>query len=174
MANIKEVVPFILSWEGGLSDDPDDKGGPTNKGVTLSNFRAFYGENATIDDLKNITDDQWIHIFRTGYWDKIKGDNINDQSVANILIDWAYNSGPGTAAKGVQQIVGVSQDGIMGPITLGAINDSEPQELFKKLHKRREEFYLGIVERDHSQGKFLKGWMRRINSIGYNSLKLNH
>ena len=70
MAKAELLKPFILRWEGGFVDDPLDKGGATNKGITIDTFRSFYGQGATVEQLKNITDEQWLHIFKSGYWDK--------------------------------------------------------------------------------------------------------
>ena len=63
MADYRRLVPFILKKEGGFVDDPDDLGGATNKGVTFATFQYYMGKNKTIDDLKHITDDQWMVIF---------------------------------------------------------------------------------------------------------------
>ena len=65
-----KFVQYILSWEGGYVNDPNDKGGPTNKGITLTTFQSVYGKNKTITDLKNMTTEQWWTIFKTKYWDR--------------------------------------------------------------------------------------------------------
>lgn len=56
MADAKKLMPFILRWEGGFVDDPVGRGDATNKGVTIGAFRQFFGQSATVDHLKNITD----------------------------------------------------------------------------------------------------------------------
>ena len=89
MAKAELLKPFILRWEGGFVDDPLDRGGATNKGITIGTFRNFYGKEATVEQLKNITDEQWLHIFKCGFWDKWKADDINNQSIADIVVDWA-------------------------------------------------------------------------------------
>lgn len=167
MANAEKLMPFILQWEGGFVDDPDDRGGATNKGVTLTTFRQYYGQSRTVDDLRNITEEQWLHIFKCGYWDKMKGDDIDNQSVANILVDWAYNSGPKTPSKAVQRIVGATPDGIIGRKTLSSINSRNPEQLFSYIKQERIDFYNNICEKNPSQRKFLKGWMNRVNSLHY-------
>ena len=106
MARAELLMPFILQWEGGFVNNPLDRGGATNRGVTLATYRAFYGKDATVEQLKNITDEQWMHIFRTGYWDKWQADRISSQSLANILVDWVWASG----TRGItrpQKILGV-------------------------------------------------------------------
>lgn len=167
MAKAELLKPFILRWEGGFVDDPLDRGGATNKGITIGTFRNFYGKDATVEQLKNITDEQWLHIFKSGYWDKWKADDIKNQSIANIVVDWAWGSGAATSIKQVQKILGVAVDGIVGDDTLTAINIAGQRSLFVKIHNRRIEFVEDIVKRDPSQARFLKGWKNRINSLTF-------
>lgn len=167
MAKAELLKPFILRWEGGFVDDPLDRGGATNKGITIGTFRNFYGKDATVEQLKNITDEQWLHIFKSGYWDKWKADDIENQSIANIVVDWAWGSGAATSIKQVQKILGVAVDGIVGDDTLTAINIAGQRRLFVKIHNRRIEFVENIVKRDPSQARFLKGWKNRINSLTF-------
>lgn len=167
MAKAELLKPFILKWEGGFVDDPLDRGGATNKGITIGTFRNFYGKDATVEQLKHITDEQWLHIFKSGYWDKWKADDIENQSIADIVVDWAWASGTVTSIKQVQKILGVAVDGIVGNDTLTAINTEYQRSLFVKIHSRRIEFVENIVKRDPSQARFLKGWKNRINSLTF-------
>ncbi len=160
-------MPFLLKWEGGFVNDPVDAGGATMKGVTLATFRKFYGANRTIADLKAITEEQWLHIFKVGYWDKCRADEIKSQSVANAIVDWAYNSGPATAAKKVQTLVGVTVDGVIGPKTIAAINSFPPRTIFNHIKNSRTMFVESIVRNKPSQAKFLSGWKNRINALTF-------
>jgi len=165
MADYTKLVPIIKHWEGGYVNDPTDRGGATNKGVTLSTYRAFYGRNKTAADLKNITDSQWSYIFKKGYWDPMGGDYINNQSIADLLADFAWGSGPGTAARHIQTLVGVNVDGKVGPKTIAAINNSNQSDLFQRLKNDRINFVNKIVASDSSQSKYVNGWKARINSF---------
>ena len=124
MVDYKQLVPIVKKFEGDYSNHPNDKGGPTNRGITLKTFRSFYGFGKSITDLKNMTDAQWFSIFKKGYWDKCKADQIIDQSVANLMVDWCWGSGV-IGIKMVQGVVGVKADGIVGPLTLCAINKED-------------------------------------------------
>lgn len=166
MADYRLLIPKILKWEGGFANDPDDAGGATNKGITLATFRRFYGDDATVEQLRNITDAQWAHIFKSGYWDKLRGDDIASQSVADICVDWAFNSGTGIIRR-IQKIVGAEADGVAGPKTVAAINAREPEALFYQLRQARIAFVETIARNKPSQRKFLQGWKNRINSFGY-------
>ncbi len=98
MASAKKAIPNILRWEGGYSShSADTDGGCTMKGITLITFRRYYGKGKTCDDLKRITDDQWYHIFRAGYWDRLNGDKIENQSIADLCVDMCWGSGTVTA-----------------------------------------------------------------------------
>ncbi len=167
MADYKALKPFILKWEGGYSNRRNDRGGATNRGVTLATFRQYYGQGKTVEELKRLTDQQWEHIFKTGYWDKWLGDQIENQSVANICVDWAWASGTGTAIRKVQSVVGVKEDGIVGQQTLSAINKANQRHLFNKIKSARLQFVEGIVRRDPTQKENLKGWRNRIAALEY-------
>lgn len=173
MADFKVLKPFILSWEGGFVNDPYDRGGATNKGVTISTFRHVFGQDKTVTELKNITDEQWNTIFKKTFWDKWKADEINSQALANILVDWVFGSGKyGITIP--QQMLGVKVDGIIGNQTITALNSVDPKEFFDELKKRRVQYFNNICERTPTNKRFLKGWLRRLDSIGYDYLKYNN
>ena len=156
MADHKKLVPFVLKHEGGVVNDPDDAGGFTNKGVTLKTFRSVFGDDKTKEDLINITDEQWGKIFKEYYWDKLKADDIESQSVANMSVDWAYNAGVSTVAKKI------------GSGSLKLINSKDPKELFEQIKAARIMFYKKLVEKKPTNAKFLKGWLNRTEAIKFN------
>lgn len=119
---------------------------------------------ATESGLKNISYAVWLDILKTLFWDKWRADEITNQSLANILVDWVWASGI-TGVKRPQRILGVSVDGIVGPKTLAAVNSSDPSKLFAELHADRLKHFQEIVNRSPTQKKFLKGWNRRVNGI---------
>lgn len=92
------ALPLVLAHEGGWADHPRDPGGATMKGVTLATFRR-YVPNATKDKLRNISDEMLARIYREGYWDIVKGDEL-PPGLDYALFDWAVNSGPRRAATG--------------------------------------------------------------------------
>lgn len=166
MADFKKLVPFIQKWEGGFANVRDDRGGATNKGITLTTFRNFYGKSKTVDDLKKMSEEQWLYIFKKGYWDKWQADKIVNQSIANILVDWLWMSGPWSITK-VQGLIGVTPDCIVGNKTLASINGASPLTLFTCIKQARVYFFNSIVENNPSQKKFLNGWLKRINDFKF-------
>lgn len=133
MANAKILFPFIMKWEGGFVNDPADSGGATNLGVTLATYEAYCRKKGyprpTVERLKNITREQVFDIFKSMFWDRWHADDIQDQRVANILVDWVWGSGK----HGIvipQRILGVDADGIVGARTLKAVNFAEPEQFF--------------------------------------------
>ena len=167
MADAQKLVPFILSWEGGYVNDPDDVGGATNKGITIATWRLHGCDNdgdgdIDADDLRIITNEQWMEIFKCQYWDRWKADEIENQSIANIVVDWVWASGV-HGIKQVQKILGVEVDGIVGRKTLAALN-SRPAD---QIQAARIAFVENIVRRKPSQRKFLRGWKNRILAIKF-------
>ena len=167
MADYTKLKPFILRWEGGYVCDKDDLGGATNKGITLATYRQYYGQNKTAADLKRITDQQWEHIFKTGYWDKWLGDKIESQSVANMVVDWVWCSGAAYGIKIPQRVLGVTADGIVGAKTIAALNAQDPKTLFNRLKQERLNFIDRICQTRPQNKKYRKGWLSRINSIAF-------
>lgn len=163
MADILKLAPKIAKWEGGYVNDPVDRGGCTNMGVTIGTYRLYINPNGTCSDLKRMTYDQYALVLRK-YWDRWRADEIDSQKVADILVDWVYHSGT-WGIRIPQQVLGVKDDGVVGPVTLQAVNDMCANELHTKLWQARKDFLESIVERTPSQGKFLKGWLNRLNDF---------
>ena len=164
MADYKKLKPIILKLEGGFLGNADGAT-CTMKGVTLATYRKFFGKSKTCKDLRNISDAQWDSIFLNGYWNKWLAYKIENQSIANLLVDWTYTSGV-YGIKFPQRILGVKDDGIVGPRTIAAINNYPNQrELFEKLWKRRKAHFESIAK--NGKQKFLKGWLNRLNDFKF-------
>jgi lysozyme family protein len=166
MAEFKEYAPKLLQFEGGYVNHPDDNGGPTNKGVTLATYRQYCGEEKTIKDLQNMSYGTWQNIMKDLYWDKCKADQIKNQSLAELIVDWCVNSGL-LGIRKVQEVTGVKPDGVVGPKTLSAINGSDQELLFERIWKARQQFYINIVKKNPKQQIFMNGWMNRLLSFTF-------
>ncbi|TIU89696.1 MAG: hypothetical protein E5W03_03195, partial [Mesorhizobium sp.] len=120
--NFARSLSLVLKSEGGWSDNPADPGGATMKGVTLANFRRYVKADATKADLRRISDAQLAVVYRRFYWDALAGALLPD-GIDYAVFDFAVNSGPGRAAKYLQAVLGVVQDGRIGPATLAAAGE---------------------------------------------------
>lgn len=170
MARIELLVPFLKKWEGGYVCDPDDLGGATNRGVTVETYRRYCRLNGlrvpSLAMLKKLTEERWLDIVKTMYWDRFMADAIASQSVANICVDWLWMSGS-VAIKRVQEIVGVKVDGIVGEKTLAAINVRSPQPLFGAIKEARKEYIDEICRKRPKNEKFRRGWLNRLGNMMY-------
>lgn len=171
MADVNKLVPHILKFEGGYVNDPDDLGGATCKGVCYRTYKLYCSRKKrpvpTIEDLKRISDEEFAYILKSMYWDACRADKIESQSVANAIVDWAWNSGTVTASKEVQKILGVTADGIIGNITLAAINSRSPLPLFGAIQEARKAYIDKICVSRPANRKFMKGWFRRVESLKF-------
>lgn len=173
MADIKKLIPIVAKHEGGFVNDKVDKGGATNMGITIGTWRQVgYDKDGDgdidVQDIRKLDERDFGCILKI-YWNRWQANRLINQSVANLLVDWVFNSGA-WGIKIPQRVLGFSiedQDGVVGNKTITAINSADQKELFLKLFKAREKFFNDIVKNNPEQGKFLKGWLSRLNSFKY-------
>ena len=189
MERVESIVPFILKWETGttgigltneqlfekaklkgFANDPDDLGGATMCGVTLATFTEYCRRKGyprpTIVRLKAITYKEWLEILKTMFWDKWKADQINNESIALILVDWVWGSGKyGITIP--QKTIGVTADGIVGPKTIAAVNAKDPKQLFDLIRKERLAYIERICRSRPTNLKYKRGWLNRLNDIKF-------
>lgn len=173
MANFDKYAVGLNSWEGGFGLTKNDAGGWTNRGVTLDTYRQYIKADATPEDLKRMTDSQWRFIAKGRFWDACWGDMIKDQSVAEIFVDWCYNSGLGMIKK-VQGIVGTKTDGVVGPKTIAAINQWNPRRLHFAIKQARLEYLASITYNKSQYLDFYDGWVRRVAALMYGKSMLRN
>ena len=175
MANFDLYFPKEVQFEGSAyEDDPSDSGGCTKFGITLDDIIEAHADldhsgNFTCNDVKIMQRGDAAMILKKVYWDFFKADQINNQSIAEFIVDSGLNQGRVLIAKWVQGIVGTDADGNFGDITIKAINDHFDQASFQKLYEDRLNRYNQIVSNKPSQRKFLAGWINRVNALKYSS-----
>jgi lysozyme family protein len=170
MASFDKYSGKLLSFEGGYVNNPVDRGGPTKFGVILSTWKEYGYDldkdgDIDIDDLKQITTADARNIAKKIFWDYFKADQIRNQSIAELIVDWGYNSGRTTVARRIQRILGLPLDGLVGPQTLKAINQVNQEKFFNAIKKDRKDFIDYLVRIDPEQKIFYQGWMNRINKF---------
>jgi len=175
MASFEAFFPTLLTHEGGFVDDPADPGGATNKGVTFETFKSsaqrYLGIEPTLDNLKALTDDQAAKIYKPLYWDPVRGDEIALQDLANIVFDFQVNAGAAASKllqrvlndQGAQPPLGV--DGNVGDATMRALGRADARAVYRAYKAGRIAYYQDLVARRPALGKFLYGWMKRVNSF---------
>jgi len=156
MADFGSAIVKTLAREGGskFTDDPRDPGGATKFGISQRAYPYL--------DIKNLTESRAREIYKNDYWDRIKGDDIANQAVAENIFDTAVNMGVRTASKLVQLTLEVKPlDGIIGGQTLKAINQANPEIFLTKFTLAKIARYANICNRNKSSRKFLLGWINR-------------
>lgn len=159
-ANFAAALKVILHHEGGWADHPKDPGGATMKGVTLATYSKYLGRQATKDELRNISDADVQQIYRSLYWDRVACDRL-PVGVDLCVFDMAVNAGPGRAVKLLQETVGSTPDGGIGPQTLAAVAKQEPLSLIERYSEARRVFYKSLG----AYVTFGKGWLRRVDEV---------
>ena len=161
MAEFSHYAVKLWDLEGGYVNHPKDKGGRTNRGVTEDVFLKYFpGE-----DIRELTFCQFWEISRK-YWDRWRADEIENQSIAELLVDFTYHSG----SYGViipQRVLMVKQDGIVGEKTLKALKSVDKEWFFNEVLSQREEFLRRIARKNPSQKVFLNGWMNRLRKFAF-------
>ena len=159
-SNYPECFSLVLKNEGGYVDNPADPGGATNLGCTKAVWEEFVGHEVSKDDIKALTPDDVMPLYKQRYWDAVKGDDLPD-GVDYAVFDLAINSGTGRAAKILQKVLGVDIDGQIGPGTLAALASANPNDVIKGISEARLAFLqsLGIWS------EFGKGWGNRVAAV---------
>lgn len=166
MADFKKLKPIIRKWEGGYSNNPNDSGGETMWGVTKSTYDSYRKKKGLpTRSVKLITESEWNEIFKTLYWDRAKADKIENQSLANLIVDCVWGSGGGYI-KNIQRTIGAEADGIIGSKTLKILNDN-PKCCFCKIWEARKTYFNNIALYNPKNKTFLKGWLNRLNDYQY-------
>ena len=155
--NYDKCLETILHHEGGYVNHPKDPGGETNLGVT----KKVYQEHGGTKDMKDLLVEDVAPIYKKGYWDKIKGDELPG-GLDLCVFDFGVNAGPGRAAKFLQQMIGTVVDGGIGPNTLAKleeyIRENGEHEAVKKYQEMRQKYYESLS----TFATFGKGWTRRV------------
>lgn len=96
-------------------------------------------------------------IYKSTYWDRFKGDNLVDDGVASCLLSFSVNDGTSREVKMLQNLLLLTQDGVMGPVTLAATNTAEPSTLAHHLRIAQANWYESIP----NNSQFIVGWLKR-------------
>ncbi len=155
--NYPQALKQVLKYEGGYVDHPKDPGGPTNKGVTQAVYDDWRkSQKLPTQSVRGIADSEVAAIYKNLYWDRISGDLL-PSGVDFAVFDYAVNSGVSRAAKTLQSVVGVAQDGQIGPATIQATKNYVAMNVTNKR--------LAFMQSLSIWSTFGKGWSARIADV---------
>jgi len=168
---VEDMITDVLRREGGFSNDPADRGGATNMGITRGTLSAYYGRPATVDEVRGLTPELAREIYRRIYLDG-PGIHTMPAPIQAVLFDAAVNSGPRRSVTWLQEVLNfagygpLQADGAIGPKTRAAaekaIAEMGAAMLQVCLIEQRRGFLEQLMRSDPSQERFRKGWLRRL------------
>ena len=156
--NYDKCLETILHHEGGYVNHPKDPGGETNLGVTKRVYEEFGGTK----DMKDLTVEDVAPIYKKGYWDKMKGDDL-PTGLDLCDFDFGVNAGPGRAAKYLQTMIGTVADGGIGPNTLAKLKEYVDEHGLAKSIDNYQEARQAYYEKLSTFATFGRGWTRRVD-----------
>lgn len=136
------ALAYTLSEEGGFVDNPKDPGGATNKGITIGTYRTYH-PGASVDGLRIISDDDVAAIYHAGYWNAVRAEEL-PAGVDLMVFDFGVTAGPGRSIGLLQSALGVSQDRILGPVTMKAVQAANPAQVVRDLGARQLAYYKSL------------------------------
>ena len=142
-------IERVLTHEGGYVNDARDPGGETKYGIAKRSYPAV--------DIRNLTRAQAIDIYRRDFWQRVRGDEL-PREFAFQALDAAVNHGIGNAVRWMQRAAGVADDGVIGPITLAAVQRAKPADLVLRFNAERLRFYAKLT----TFATFGRGWVNRV------------
>lgn len=168
-----DPIGVVLRNEGGFVNHKADRGGPTNFGVTIRTYSQYLGRPASLQEVKDMTEDTAREIYERSYFTDPRIHLLDDPIRVQVL-DMAINHGPVNAIKMLQRVVNqagsgpIAVDGVLGPRSRAAISKAQiamGKVLNNALVDERVRFFNSIVLRDPTQKAFIKGWLKRANEF---------
>ena len=147
--NFNDCFTRLVKHEGGAVNNPADKGGLTNFGISQ---RSYPGE-----DIAGLTLERAKAIYLRDFWGPAGCGAMPDGARLQVF-DMAVNSGVGAAVKAVQRAVGTTPDGILGPVTLQALQAMPAARFIARFNAQRLILMAGLS----SWPAFGRGWVLRV------------
>ncbi|MCC4620074.1 N-acetylmuramidase [Xanthomonas cassavae CFBP 4642] len=173
MADFTQFFPTFLRFQGGFVDAPDDPGGATNMGISLAVFRqsaqARLGLEPTLEALRQLTVAQAASLYKALYWDRVQGDAIQLQPLADIVFDFYTDAGANAVTLLQRQLGEMGQqlptDGVFSAQTLAALQQVDQTQLYMRYKQGRVDYYTRLAAARPVLQRFLKGWLTRVASF---------
>jgi len=165
MANFEQAFEKMIADEGGyvLHNVAGDTGGMTYAGIARNKNPNWPGWNLIDHEALNnpLLTGMVRNFYKVEFWDRVRGDEIANQTVAENIFNFSVNTGMGVAVKLAQLIVGATPDGAVGENTLKKFNAAEPEAFKKAYALAKITRYADICNKNRPQSKFLLGWINR-------------
>lgn len=165
-ANFPQALKYVLQSEGGNDDDPADHGGRTSRGITQREYDAWRVEKGLPQlDVWQAPQNDVNSIYHDEYWEPLCDTLPN--GVDYIVFNNNVLDGPQRSTILLQQALGVTADGRIGPITRQAIRNANAAQLITSLSAASRNFYLAL-----HQPKFTQGWLNRVAFVQKNAIAM--
>jgi lysozyme family protein len=154
-----QAIKFVLRFEGGYANDPDDPGGETNFGLSKKTYPNL--------DIKALTEEAAKLFYRNDYWVKMRCDEL-PKDLRLMVFDCAVNQGISRATRMLQGAVGAKQDGLMGPITVAASREIPVGLALSNMALLRHTHYTRLPH----WPKFGAGWSKRLLQVVLETIEI--
>ena len=162
--NFQKSLKYVLNEEGGYVWDRRDPGGETNLGVTRNSWAGWLKRDIQDGEMAKLTVADVTPFYHDLYWGKLC-DSL-PLGLDYLVFDAAVNMGVGQSTRLLQKSLGCLPDGVIGTITMKAIQDSEIKNLINKFCDQKENFYKGLK----IFPIYGKGWLARVGRSKINAI----
>lgn len=166
----EQAFERLIGHEGKFTDDKNDRGnwttGIIGKGILKGTKFGISAMTYPDLDIKNLTLEKAKEIYKRDWWDKLNADSL-DTAIVFQVWDFAINAGMGTAKRKLQKSVGMAEDGIIGPLTLKAIQKADLNDILMRFNAERLKHYTSLS----TWPRYGKGWTLRVaQQLNYGAL----
>ena len=164
MPQFERCLDIVLHHEGGFVNHPRDPGGMTNLGVTRKVWEEWVGRSVSEAEMRALTPQVVEPLYRARYWNLVAGDHL-PPGVDLVTFDFGVNAGPHRGVRFLQRLLGVGQDGLIGPVTLGTLRAfvaaHGSESVIRTYSQARRDYYRSLSTFD----AFGRGWLRRTDEV---------
>ena len=155
--NFEKSLELVLAHEGGYVHHALDPGGRTNLGVTQRVWEAWVGHKVDEAEMRSLTKEMVLPLYRKEYWDAVHGDKL-PCGADYLAFDFAVNAGAFRCIKTIQRALNITADGIICPVTLKTIQDTNAEDFINSFSAAKKSFYRSLT----NFPTFGKGWFNRV------------
>lgn len=170
MTAFDQAIVYVLKNEGGYVNNSHDKGGPTNHGITQSDYSLFKGRPVTADEVRDMPIADAKAIYQAKFW-STKMAKLNPR-VATVIMDWGVLHGTQNSRQLAQHVANLlgpnnhlSIDGVLDETSVNVINKIDPDQFIERYSDEVRRILDERVALHPSQRVFLDGWNARADRM---------